>query len=380
VPPLALIVTNGYGCTVAWLSGAPFLSMSAGVKWDAGIYLDIAEHGYHLYRCGADPALAFPPDKWCGNSGWFPFYPLLVRLLHVIGLPTAVAATVITQLALLAAFAVLWRLLGARIRANSMLCIGLATVFPGSLYYHLTYPIALGVLALLACAVALRSGSWVRAGAAGALGAATYPSTAMLIGLIPAVAVLGWRDSGLGVRAAKGVAGAAFASLGALACALITWHETGRWNAFFLTQEKYGHGVRNPLTTAFRIVASGELPRPSAGSPLIAASVNAPRVQFIVVVAIVAFAVVAAAARSARVIRTGREASLDLAVLIMTVVLAVIPLVAGPNVAAYRSHALLLPSLVLLRDLPAWILGALLAACAVTAAMLGAVFYGGILV
>jgi len=37
---------------------------------DSGLYLDIARHGYTLFRCT-------PPNRgdWCGNAGWFPGYP-----------------------------------------------------------------------------------------------------------------------------------------------------------------------------------------------------------------------------------------------------------------------------------------------------------------
>jgi hypothetical protein len=67
VPLFALILANAYGGLIAVLSGAPFPSLSAGMKWDAGIYPEIAEHGYYLFRCNESP-----PEAWCGNAGWFP--------------------------------------------------------------------------------------------------------------------------------------------------------------------------------------------------------------------------------------------------------------------------------------------------------------------
>jgi len=47
--------------------------------WDIGHYQSIAERGYEVYPC--DPAIHYPMGKICGNVGWFPLWPLVVKIL-----------------------------------------------------------------------------------------------------------------------------------------------------------------------------------------------------------------------------------------------------------------------------------------------------------
>src|SRR3954468_9910273 len=62
-------------------------------RWDSGLYVDIAEHGYTLFRCA-------PPNgaDWCGNAGWFPAYPWLLRALTLVGLPLLQTAACVAWL------------------------------------------------------------------------------------------------------------------------------------------------------------------------------------------------------------------------------------------------------------------------------------------
>ncbi len=47
--------------------------------WDIGHYQSIAESGYEVYPC--DPRIHYPVGDYCGNVGWFPAWPLAVRIL-----------------------------------------------------------------------------------------------------------------------------------------------------------------------------------------------------------------------------------------------------------------------------------------------------------
>lgn len=49
--------------------------------WDIGHYQSIAERGYEVYPC--DPAVHYPIGDICGNVGWFPAWPLALKILSV---------------------------------------------------------------------------------------------------------------------------------------------------------------------------------------------------------------------------------------------------------------------------------------------------------
>ena len=60
------------------------------VRWDSRNYLSIANHGYTLMSCQGEVF------SLCGNSGWFPFYPLLIAPFAAVGLQAATVGLVIS--------------------------------------------------------------------------------------------------------------------------------------------------------------------------------------------------------------------------------------------------------------------------------------------
>jgi hypothetical protein len=49
--------------------------------WDIGHYLTIARSGYEVHPC--NPAVDYPVGRYCGNVGWFPAWPLALRILSL---------------------------------------------------------------------------------------------------------------------------------------------------------------------------------------------------------------------------------------------------------------------------------------------------------
>jgi hypothetical protein len=352
VPAVALLGSQIVVWICAAIAGARPFSVAAGLRWDAGTYVDIAQYGYYLYPCTDHPEMVepdTPAGAWCGNAGWFPIYPMLTRALHVTGIPYDVSAYALSLGALLGSFVLLWRLLEFR----QPLLIALAALLPGAVYHHLTYPISLATLALLGAVAALRARSWPWAAACAALGAAAYPNTGLLVLVVPvAVAVL-WR------RWVPAVAAFLVGAAGWVFTAVVFRLDTGRWDAYFLIQKKYGNGVHNPLATANRLLA---------GSARLDS-----KLSFLAALVLSALVVLA-------FYRVRPPQRTESAILVaLTLGLLVIPLIAGPSVSAYRSHALLMPGVLALRDLPGWLIARVTAVCAVVAAMIAVDFYAGLL-
>lgn len=51
------------------------------IVWDIGHYQSIAERGYEVYPC--DPAIHYPMGDICGNVGWFPAWPIALKVFSL---------------------------------------------------------------------------------------------------------------------------------------------------------------------------------------------------------------------------------------------------------------------------------------------------------
>src|SRR6266540_3894625 len=270
VPPvLAWLAGHALYWAAAAHNGFDHFLVRTHARWDSGNYLNIARHGYTLLRCVPKPTSPFTAADWCGTAGWFPLYPLGMRLLGPLGLPYPRAGLLITELFALGSLVLVWWLLEARATLANLACLALAALFPGSIYEHALFPVSLAVAGSLLFLALLARGRWTAAGIAGAVPAARYQ---------------------------------------------------------FL------------LATGIVLVAVG--------------------------------ATLAARQRN----------TLDLVVLVYTVMFWVAPLVAGGHLAQYRTHLLLLPSVVLLRRLPAVVPAVLAVMAAAVAWQMAGLFYHYILI
>jgi Gpi18-like mannosyltransferase len=133
-------------------------------QWDTVWYLRIATTGY-----GA----THPPDT---TYAFFPLYPLLVNLLLRVWPTTPLeAGLMVANLCALAAFALLYRLVGLDLgRARAVRTLWVLAFSPTSLYLSAAYSEGLFLLCLVLCLYLARRGYWLWAGVAGALGLATH--------------------------------------------------------------------------------------------------------------------------------------------------------------------------------------------------------------
>jgi hypothetical protein len=151
-----------------WRSGrAPGLRNALGPwnHWDSTWFVRIATEGYTNQHCDA------PGCK----AAFFPLYPMLVRAVDVVlpggALPAALAVSSVTMLA---ALAVLYRLLdtelGAVIADRTLWYL---IAFPTAFFLAIGYNESLFLLLAVASIYRMRRGDWLFAGLLGGLAAAT---------------------------------------------------------------------------------------------------------------------------------------------------------------------------------------------------------------
>lgn len=375
VPPVvALVASNLFYWMVANHYGFNYFLARTHARWDSGNYATIAREGYSLFHCVPGPKSPFSAADWCGTAAWFPLYPLMMRGLNGLGLTLGQAGLLVTELCTLGLFLLLWWLLGARLSVRNLGCLALAAVFPGSIYYHAVFPISLTLLAALACLMLVVNRRWVLAGFAGAVSAAAYQS-----GVLLALVVLAWmavtqRQLGWRAWVGRAVQTSTLICLGLFLVMAVQQLHVGHWNAFVMAERKYGTGLNNPIDTikrnTFRQV---DPPRPGYDPTKHLPSQRAPRTQFLLATLVVTLAAVATVVR-------GQVSSMDWAILLYTLATWGTPLIAGGHIALYRTHALLLPCVVLLRHLPRFVILLLAVPAGVVAWQIATLFYRYILI
>jgi hypothetical protein len=328
---------------VAWAVAAGSLAFAANAytyaqfasttwaRWDSGLYEEIARSGYSLFPCG--------DGTWCGDAAWFPAYPWLVRGLHLLGLPVLGTAVVVSWSFAAATLFLLWNtFLQRRLQAAALGALLYAAFAPGQVYDYTVFPQAMLAFWTLAHLWLLHRGRWLAAGACGAVAVLTYPAGVLLI---PVSAVWLLTESGVPLltrldRIAR-TSGVMLAALGGFV--LDQYLETGRWDAFWLVQDKYNHRLQDPFA------ATSHALRPVFHASWLALT-TAPALQT---------AVVTTALLLVFVYSFLRLPSLDrLGILLLLWALATWALpMAQTGVSLPRSQATLLPLAVLVARLPA---------------------------
>jgi hypothetical protein len=236
----------------AWLAGAALLCAAAAAtghnplaasSWDRSDsvhYEAIARHGYELHHCAPGEGMN-ARVRWCGDTAWFPGYPLLLAGASAVGIPLEPAGVAISWLAWAATLVLLWRWFLPH-RLGPLACAAFA---PGLVYLYAIFPLSLVTLAAVVFMRHLERSPRV-AGVAGAVAALAYPLGVALVPLVTIVHLWQRRHSrGLVVR---GLVLAGPALLCALALVVAQRLQTGRWTAYFDLANTYG-GLHDPVTS-----------------------------------------------------------------------------------------------------------------------------------
>jgi len=203
-------------------------------RWDSGLYLGIAKEGHTLYPCSDNPT-------WnCGNAGWAPLYPALIRTLHEISgqkIPYADAGIYLSTFFWISSL--YW------VRNESLAGALLLILAPGNIYFHAIFPMSLLAFFVLGMFYFLERQKYLLAGIMGYFAALSYSIGFILIACLGLYALHQLIIKNLSIKNALKLVLIPLAGI-------ITWfvydyYATGKWNALFLIQGKYGHHVKLPF-------------------------------------------------------------------------------------------------------------------------------------
>jgi hypothetical protein len=336
--------------TTCALSGHSPFRTATWIHWDAYQYLDISRHGYRLSAC-------FLPDgriAHCGNAGWFPGYPWLIRLIALPGLDHAVVAIVLAWVFDLATIVLLWATFGRRMRFRAALALLCAAFAPGLIYDYAAFPLSMLAFLTVLYLWLLTRERWLLAGVTGFALVLTYP-----VGVAAPLAVTLWllgSHRGVGIRSRIGrIAKSVLPSvLALLLLVVIQGLSTGYWDAYFRAQGSYGHTLTDPLGRTFHAIGL-------LFSWRLFSLANAPYAQTLLVTFAVASILLSLAFRCRTV--TPFPGLFALWLLAAWVIPQAIT-----GTSQYRGEAALLPMAILVRDLPR-VLGVVIVAASIAVAV-----------
>ena len=341
-----------------------FFSPASWSRWDSGLYLQIARHGYVLRHCTGPN---YPPHSWCGTAGWAPLYPGMMAALGHLGLSIPASGVLLSLLFAFLTLQVVWLLIGPSWRFAPLCCLAFAACFPGTVYLYAIFPVSLLTFLSALCLLLFIRRRYLAAGLVGASCAWAFATGPLIVVVLLMGAVLVDRGPDLWRIAAK-TAGIAAGGFAALLLMYQLW--VGDWSAYFKTSAKYGNGLHDPIAdfvTAFTggLPAKFPLQSPNPGYDYLV-----PKAQTAFVAALVLGLVVWTLTRRS----TGRTGWL---LLTYTVVVWLVPLMAGASLSRYRMEALLVPCVALCPRLPRVLLVALTGSAAVLAVGLAVLFTRG---
>lgn len=331
-------------------------------RFDSGLYEDIARDGYDLFRCDPD---VFGPGTWCGDAGWFPAYPWLVAALQVAGFPLRGSAVVLSWLFVAATIVLIWAtFLGRSTRSAALMALVYAAFAPGQIYDYAVFPLSLLAFSTVASLWWLYRERWVAAGIAGAVAALSYPLGVLIVPVSAVWVLLQWTVP-RSERIRWTVLASGLALTGPILLLVVQHFETGRWNAYFLVQDKYHHMLENPIVATWHSITPVFERSPFALA-------QAPALETALVTATLLLILAHAAARHRSLDR------LDALLLLWALATWALPL-SQTNVSDQRGEAALLPLAILVARLP-WPLSLALAAAAAAIALpMEKLFLDGIL-
>lgn len=356
-----------WGCAAVFVAmvaaalGYPPWDSSTWSRWDSGLYQDIARDGYDLFRCEEEPT------TWCGDAAWLPAYPWLVGAAHQLGLPLQGSGVVVSWALAAGTIVLLWAtFLERRTGTAAAAALAYAAFAPGQVYYYAVFPLSLLTFATVACLWLAYRDRFVYAGIAGGVAALSYP-----VGVLLAPVTAAWLLAQRGVppterlRRATVTAGL---TIGGFCILLVDQRiETGRWDAFFLVQEKYApfRISADPFETTWVILRAGA---ENLGDGLtVAVAAQTALVTTVLVIVLV----------HALLRRRSRHRA-DTLLLMWALAAWALPL--SQSASVHRGQAALLPLAVLVGRLPAKLAWCLAAASAVVALLLEKYFLTGALV
>ncbi|MFM9945819.1 MAG: hypothetical protein ACKVQB_11375 [Bacteroidia bacterium] len=267
LPILVYLITFGFAELLAWIGSCHGWWGYCWSRYDSGLYLEISEIGHTLFPCGIEQGYAPGSNKWCGNAGWAPFYPFLIYLFHLVsGLPSSVCGVVLSHsffIGFLYVSALIIKI--QSFKFSNWLTLFICALCPGGIYFFSIFPISLLILLISFIFWSISIKKFQYSIIPAHLIAISYSSAIIIFFSIGVYMIymflIDWKnkklfDFWLEIKrqwCLENSYRAIFLNilipglLGLLSLYFYDWMVTGRWDAMYMVQNKYGHLLYSPF-------------------------------------------------------------------------------------------------------------------------------------
>src|SRR5687768_13586343 len=83
---------------VIYITGNNYFNSYNWLRWDSDHYLKIAEKGYEFFPCAGKFGNPDTSKDFCGNTGWFPGYPMLIRFSAMLFKDSLLVAGILSKI------------------------------------------------------------------------------------------------------------------------------------------------------------------------------------------------------------------------------------------------------------------------------------------
>ncbi len=217
--------------------------------WDSGWYLNVAQNGYPPYF---DPAVF-------SNWGFFPLYPLLMRIFGSIIRSEFVAGIVISNICLIVTAIFLYKLV--RIDSDKQTAfdsVKYLFVFPTAFILSGVFTESLFLLLAVICFYYSKKQEWWKAGIAGFFLSLTRFWGILII--LPVLYEYLETKNFKFDKIKKNVLWLALIPLGLITFSVYSFYKAGNYLAYLFVQNKaWGHGIANPFTSIIQAITASDL-------------------------------------------------------------------------------------------------------------------------
>lgn len=81
---IIFLITQFFLWLTLLFSDFDFFELNTWIRWDSGHYLGIAKTNYEFFPCAGKFGYPLDAKELCGNTGWFPGYPMLIKFFSLL--------------------------------------------------------------------------------------------------------------------------------------------------------------------------------------------------------------------------------------------------------------------------------------------------------
>ena len=318
-------------------TGFKYFDSSNWLRWDSVHYLQIADKGYEFFPCAGKFGYSSSATEMCGNTGWFPGYPLLIRLFSFFGADTTLLAGVLSKVFYLLTIFMVMNIIGIKeFSLKNFLILSIATFCFGFIYYNAIFPISTMLFFVLSgLYFYIKKQIWFT-GLFCFLASVSYP-TGFLLSIVFAISILCKKNECLKQKLTTLLIPIIMGFLGIVAVFVFFQITVNDWTAFMQVQAKYRHDFKSPITNMISFFQNASLLAPFSINNFI---------QYQSFFIIIGYIIISFYFFINRMFKN----ELYLWAYIYTTLFFIFPWLVAGDLSRYRSESLLLPFVFLLKE------------------------------